>query len=272
MVLYADSKSCNVVKLPVPLEPEVIAGPYYDIRPLLKARQQVNNYYILTISRHKIRLLEALNNRILMEFEDEYFPWENVSYYTDDPIELAQNDFTDRLIQEFFNTADKNFHPYLLVNPLPVVLAGDIKNIPHYRKIMDNDCTVIGSVYGNYNHTPCHELVKETWPLIQKYMQESEEECTRYMEQAQSAELLTTDINEIFKMAEEGNADTLYLGTNLSLKGYKIDKAPDLSQPEGEEPLVELVHWIHEKGGTLIFLDDHLLQKELPGMALVRRS
>ncbi|MCD8167207.1 MAG: hypothetical protein LUE93_14505 [Bacteroides sp.] len=253
MVLYADGNTCNVVKLPVSLNPEVIIGPYYDIRPLLRARQQVNNYYILTISRQKIRLLEALNDRILMEFEDEYFPWENVSYYTDNPIELAQDDFTERLIQEFFNTADKNFRPYLLANPLPVVLAGDIKNISRYRKIMDNDCTVIGSVYGNYDHTPCHELVKETWPIIQKYMQESEEECTSYIEQARSAGLLTTDINEIFKMAEEGNADTLYLGNDLSLKGDKIDKDPDLSQREGEEPLVELVHLIHEKGGTLIF-------------------
>ncbi len=276
LVVYAGKECCSVVKLPVTLQPEVIIGRYYDIRPLLRARQQANNYYIITISREKIRLIEAANEQVILEFKDENFPFENTEYYTDSPIKLAQDDFTDRLIQEFFNQADKRFKYYLNENPLPVVLAGDVKNIPHYIKQMDNRCTYIGSIHGNYDTMPLHLLVGEAYPVVRDYIRSAENECVGYLEGSKSAALLTTDVNEIFRLTAEGNIDMLFMGKTFSLKGEPVQEVPGekgSGTPEdlhGNEPAADLVNLAVTYGGTVVFLEDELL-KPYSGIALGRR-
>lgn len=174
LVLYANEKFAAIIKLPVRLEAEAMVGTYFDVRPLYKARQQRSTYYIITISRHKIRLIEAVNNRLIQEVHNKDFPFENTEYYITDPEKLAQDVFIENQIKEYFNVADKRFKNYLNENPLPIVLAGDIKMTSYYKEMMNNDRTYIGSIHGSFDHTPDHELIPQAYFVVQQFMTDVE--------------------------------------------------------------------------------------------------
>ena len=82
LVLYANEHFSAVVKVSVGLEPRVFVGQEFDLSPLYKARQQNRSYYILTVSKQVIRLIEAHNDKALYERQEGDFPFERDRFYT----------------------------------------------------------------------------------------------------------------------------------------------------------------------------------------------
>lgn len=275
LVIYADQESVSVIILPIELKPTSMVGEFFDVRPLYMTRQQLRTYYILTVSQQKIRLMKARNDTLLIEYDDENFPYDNTEYYTTDATKIAQDTFVENLTKEFYNVADKNFQFYTASEYLPTILAGDEKSISYYREMMDDDSMLIYCLEGNYDNTPTHEILKETYPLIEKYIENKQKEFMDNIDEAQSAHLATFDVNDIFRRAMEGNAKTLYIGENLSLKG-KIDNEVLLIDKEGEdypdskELLSYIIDMVQKNGGNIIFVNDELLD-EYQGIVLVRR-
>lgn len=275
LILYANKDFAAVVKVPAELMPGITVGSYFDVRPLYKAQQQLNNYYILTISQQKIRLINALNDLVLLEYQDENFPFANTSYFTTDAIKLAQDVFMENQIKEYFNDADKLFKYYQAANKLPIILAGDVKSTSYYQKEMDDDSMVIKYLPGNYDHVPTHEIAKAAYPLLEEYRNEKQKSNLSKIEGGRSGKRLTSDFNEIYTAAIQGNADTLYLSDNFTLKGkiedeqLIIDKT-ETDNPESEDLTINILEKVQETGGNIIFMQDDLLDK-YNGMALLKR-
>lgn len=275
MVIYANEHFSTVLRLPVDLKPEVLIGKNFDLRPLYKTRQQNRYYYILTVSRNIIRLIEAFNDKVIAEIDNKDFPFENRDYYVSDAAELMQDNFIDNQYKEFFNTADKRFHKYYNENPIPVILAGDVKMTAYYEEQMDRDCMVIAKVNGSFDAISYPEMMKVIMPAVEKFREEKQEEYTQKLDAADSGYLLSTDINEIYKSAIEGAAGTLYLGDNFMLQGSIEDNMLNISSEKPErvnrnDLLSELIRNVRENGGDIVFVDDDRMQK-YNGMALVRR-
>lgn len=252
LVLYTNEYFSSVVKLPVELKEELVIGQEFDLRPLYKTRQQNRRFYILAISRNVIRLMEAFNDKITQEIQNEDFPYIN-DYYVDEPAELAQDSFIDNQVKEYFNTADKRFQKYYNENPLPVILAGDIKTTSYYAEQMDRSCMVIGHVSGNFDRMPCHEIISVVQPEVEAYRKKKEEEYLSQIDAALSANLLVTDMSDIERAIEEGAAGVFIAGNNYF---------PDI--------MTYLMKQIRDQGGDIIFVDDELMDK-FDGKALIRR-
>lgn len=275
MVVYANEHFASVVKLPVEVTSEIMIGENFDLRPLYKTRQQNRRYYILTISRNVIRLIEAFNDKVEQEINNNDFPFVNIDYYVDEEAELMQDSFVDNQIKEYFNTADKRFHKYYNGYPLPVILAGDIKMTSYYEEQMDRDCMVMGHVPGSFDKMPYHEIMKLVIPEVEKYREDRQKEYMQQLDTATSAILLSTDINEIYKAAIEGAADTLYLAENFSLNGTVEDDKLSISDEPVQEVntndlLSKLIKAVQDNGGNIVFVDEDKMEK-YNGIALVRR-
>ena len=275
LVLYANEHFASVVKLPVNLPAEITIGNNFDLRPLYKTRQQNRRYYILTISRNVIRLIEAFNEKIINEVNNNDFPFVNRDYYVDEAAELAQDSFIDNQIKEYFNDADKRFQKYYNDRPLPVILAGDIKTTSYYEEQMDRECMIIAKVSGSFDKMPFHEIISAVHPEVEKYREENQKEYFSKLDTADSAYLLSTDLNEIYKSAVEGAADTLYVGESFSLNGTIKDDSLEITEREPgnlnrNDLLSELIKIVGNNGGNTIFVEDERMQK-YNGIALVRR-
>ena len=275
LVIYANEHFASVVKLPVELPVEIMIGRNFDLRPLYKTRQQNSRFYILTVSRNLIRLMEAFNDKIVHEINNSDFPFENRDYYTDDETKLMQDTFEENQYKEYFNDADKMFQKYYNDNPLPVILAGDIKTISYYEEQMDRECMVLGKVHGNYDKMPFHEIIKAVTPEIEKFREERQKEYLNQLDVAESGYLLSTDINEIYKASVEGAAGTLFVGNNFSLYGSIEDDTMSISNKQSGEVntndlLSLLIRVVRDNGGDTVFVEDDRMQK-YNGIALIRR-
>lgn len=115
-VIYANENFSALVILPIESCPEVSVGTHFDTRPLIKARQQTKRYYILVISKKKIRLIEAIEDEPVQEIRDSNFPFIWEDYHVMDHEKPDQDVLTDKMVKEFFNISDKRFQKYLHIN------------------------------------------------------------------------------------------------------------------------------------------------------------
>ncbi|MCC8152841.1 MAG: hypothetical protein LIP01_00655 [Tannerellaceae bacterium] len=275
LVVYANEHFVAVVTLAIEVEPDWIIGKHFDTRPLFKARQQTKRYYLLAISKKIIRLLEMRNDKLIHEFKNADFPFENDEYYTTDPEKLAQDSFKENLLKEYINVSDKRFKKYLNANHLPVVLAGDIKMMAYYTEMMDNDRMLIAKVHGNYVNMPVPEIINHVYPVVREYNQAREKEYLDVIDNAQSANRLVVDYDEINRLSMTGNVQTLFIGDNLSLKGrmdgtYLILEKSGQCGPDTSELTVDILSHVQKNGGKIVFLEDGLLDS-YQGMALIKK-
>lgn len=274
IILYADRNFGSVVKLPISLEPKIVIDTHFDISPLYKAVQQVRNYYVLVVSQDKVRFMQVLNSVLIEEYMNADFPFES-TYYTDDPMKLQQDIYTNNLVKEFFNVADKRMQTYMKEDPLPLVLVGDVKTVSYYREVMDNSCTIIGCVHGSYENSPTHVITKETYPVIEKYIEDKQHDYIADIERAVSGQLLVQHINDIYNEALTGNSETLYVSNNFSLRG-RIQDGQLVVNNENDhywnsiDVVLEIIEKVIKNGGNIVFMDDDFMD-QYHGIVLVKR-
>ncbi|WP_212003829.1 hypothetical protein [Chitinophaga sp. HK235] len=270
LAIFANTDMAQVYRLPIPATDRYVISDRFEIRPLLKAIQQSEHYYIIAVSKQKIRLLEAFNDKIELEIQNDDFPYSN-GYYTTDPMRLQQDFVIDNLLKEFFNTADKRFKKYYAANPLPVILLGKDRNLVFYEDNMDIKNIVIARHHGSFDDTSDAEIAKVTFPLIQQYIANKQEAALEKISQAQSARKLLVELNDIYTAAESGQADTLYMEKTYFPLGYIEDGTITMGNGDGSTDItLPVIDTVLIKGGNVIFLDENTLN-EYQGIALVTR-
>lgn len=274
LVIYANEHFSSVVKLPVDLPEQTIICKYFDVRPLYKTMQQNRRYYIITVSREKIRLIEAFNDKAVMEIETDDFPFIKNSYYTVPHFKPAKDNFGDRMEKEFYNDADKSFKSFYNENPLPVVLAGDIKSVAYYEREMDDSSMVIGRVTGSFDTAPLHEIMDPVAPEVAKYRESAVREYLSAIDAARSANLLTTDLDEIIEQGRNGNVDTLFIGNNFNMRDPAAVNMSELEQAEynrsRDDIFFGLLMDVTRRGGKIVFLEDDVIA-QYGGIVIVKR-
>ena len=277
LVLYANEHFSAIVRLPLVLEERVFVGQEFDLRPLYKARQQKQNYYILTVSKQLLRLVEARNDKALLEYDNADFPFRLDRFYEVRP-ENRQNDIiVDNMEKEFYNDADKSFHKYCIEEPLPLILAGDVKSVSYFEEVMDKRRSVIGRMNGNYDQAPLYKLVGGAAREVARYRESMEKEYMAAIDNGNSAGMLVIDLLEIFAFAGQGMADSLYLNWDFTLEGRitwrEIERFNNESYQNELTPadlLSILIADVARNGGKIIFTENGRLDK-YEGMVLVRR-
>ncbi|MFB6456202.1 hypothetical protein ACE38W_13100 [Chitinophaga sp. Hz27] len=277
LVLYASENFSKLYNLPVASTDRIIIGKRFEIRPLLKTLQQVVHYYVISVSRQKIRLLEATNDSLVKEVVNDDFPFENTNYYTTDPMKLKHDAVVDDLIKEYFNVADKRFKQYYHEQPLPVILMGDTKMLSYYQEQMDIKNTVIATVPGSYDDTPDHEIPRILAPVVKEVLAKRQEVALADIRTALSQQRLLVDLGDIFRAAVDGSADTLYVESNYFQPGTIHDGIITI-HPEGEadsgdlsyDVLLPIIEIILSKGGKVLFMEPGTLN-EFQGIALSTR-
>lgn len=271
LIIYATPTFAKLVKLATEVTARVVIGDSFDVRPVYKAMQQVEHYYIISISMQKIRLLEAFNNKLVQEFSNKDFPFENTQYYTSDPIRKGQGNVEDKYLMEYFNVADKRFKTYYYNNPLPVVLAGDSWNLSHYPYQMDIKDIVMGTLEGSYDHTDPGELVRMVYPVVSQVIKDRQSAYLHQIEAGQRAQRVMDDLNDIYRAATGGNAESLYLERDFFQPGRIKDGLISVSQEkDAPDVVLDLVDAVAKSGGNVVFMDPGTLSI-YNGVALVTR-
>lgn len=259
LAVFGNADMAEVVQLPVTMTDRVIIDTNFATRDLMRALQSSAHYYILTLSGNQSRLIEGYRNEVVLEVGSKHgFPIEN-RFYNTHADQRSQAGVEENLLREFLNRLDKLMQAIHAIQPLPVILSGDERAVKHFLEVADRKEMYIGHITGSPDESKAHELTQKAYTEIERMRKERELTALEDIRKSQSAAKLLDDVGDIYRAANEGRADTLYVETGYFqpalIEGNIVTLKDD---HKGEGVLNDIIDEIAEAtlaaGGHVVFL------------------
>ena len=241
LVLFVNKDIAEYTRLPLAVESRVMVDKSFQTRDLIRALNKQTGYYILLLSRHRARMLEALSDKAVKEI-DSFFPVEN-EVTTVPPAAASIANRVSSLQSEFFNKADKMVTEVYKVKPLPIVICTEESNYPEYLKVSDKKDIILGNVKGNKLMDKAHHVVEAVWPFVKNLENERNKSRLLELDSAVNSNQFLTDFNDIWSALNEGRGRTLFVKQGFFQPARLIDDRIQLVDPNqaDEADVVEVV-------------------------------
>jgi len=215
LLLFVNHDIAEYTRLPIQVVDRVVIDDTFSTRDIIRAMHTESAYYVLVLSQDKVRLIEALNDKVIQEFGSP-FPIENNSFSTRSNAEAAVSSRKSNLIAEFFNQVDKVVNSIRHQNPLPVLICTVEENYPEYVKVADQKESLFTTfLNSNRINEKDHAIVTEAWKIVEAHQTEKNKERKSELLKAVSENKFLSDANEIWKGIKEGKIQTLFIEQGL---------------------------------------------------------
>lgn len=181
----------------------------FAIRPLIKAYNRSEPYLIMVLSQNGVNLYEALNDDVIKEVKNEDFPFSENIPWTLYPEKMGDAKYVDDLLRNFFNRIDKALVKVHKETDLQCVVVSTETNYSVLMQVADKPSLYHGYVSVNYKSASSHEVVKQTWKLIEKLQSKRRTKAIEEVKEAVSQGNVLTDLQEIYRAAIDGRGDLL---------------------------------------------------------------
>ena len=268
LMLFVNDEIAEFTRLPIKVEDRVVIDDTFATRDLIRAMHLETHYYILVLSQDKIRLIEAMNDKIIQEIGNP-FPFENTQFFSKNRAAGAIASKQTSLIAEYFNQADKLVNEVRKNNPLPVLICGLEENHNEYIKIADKKHSIY-DVFLDKNkiNDADHSIVEESWEVVKKYVIEKNNERKEELKKAVGQNKFLSDTNEIWRAIHEGKIQSLFVEQGLFqpavMKGDEIVYVSDEERNDKgviDDIYDEMIEANMDFGGDVVFLPKGELSK-----------
>lgn len=275
LALFISQDTAEFLRLPVGVVDRVNIGTNFAVREIVRAINQTERYYILSLSQQKARLFEASNDRLSREVTDGDFPMVNETLYSTHQLDKSTAGVEENYIREFFNRVDKAFVAQYKANPLPTILASDERNHSYYREIADIPDAITANLNGNHDNDKAHDLIAAAWRVMSAQLALQQGEALQKLDHAESQQKALSDIQDIYLAARDGRAELLLVEKGFLqpavVSGDSIKIIDDPATPGAVEDVVdEIIEMVMDNGGSVAYLDPGKLA-DYQKLALVAR-
>lgn len=261
LILFVNENMAEYLRLPISVENRVILDTSFATRDLIRSMHIESNYYILVLSQQKVRLIEALNDKVVEEVNTP-FPIENDQLYSTSKGDIANAGRQTNLVAEFFNRVDKAVNEKRHSNPLPVLICTEEANYHEYLKIADQKGSILDArLNKNRVDEKDHAIVREAWEIVKEYNAKRNIERREELEKAVGSGNFLSDINDIWLAIGEGRVHTLFIEIGLYhsgiINGNNLELVSDDRKNETEviyDIYDELIEQNMKFGGDVVFL------------------
>ena len=290
LAIFASVDDVQIIRMPIDTQERVVISTSFATRDLVRDMASAVHYYTVILTRDKARLIEASNDRVIREFDKDddiqnkmeniQFPVENNGLYTtgDGGSDRSSNNESSHL-KEFFNQVDKSVQELWGEHKMPLVIVGDAKNIGYYKEVCDRPDNIIATV-SNATHLDdgsAQHIVDSVQEAVEEYRTSLHEAALGEIDKARGANMLQTDLQEVYRSAFQGAGETLYVRRGY-IQSAKIDeKAQTLSMSndpaaEGvtDDAVGEIIEHVIHNGGEAVFMPQDIMGEDQP-IALVTR-
>ena len=275
--IFLSNDTKEIVKSPwVAASDRVNISTQFAIRPLIKAYNRSEPYLIMVLSQNEVKLYEAVNDGVVKEIKSNDFPITENIPNTLYPEKLGDAKYVDDLIRNFFNKIDKALVKVYRETDLKCVVVTTEANYTKLMQVADKPSVYHGYVTINANKSAPHQVVKQTWKLIEKLQSERRTADIEEVNKAISQGNVLTDLHKIYLAAIEGRGDLLVVHQNykqpvmLNDKGG-FDLIDDSSTPGAVDDITSKIAWkIISKKGRVIFTEQEEI-KDLGKIVLKTR-
>ncbi|MBX2942403.1 MAG: hypothetical protein KF860_08655 [Cyclobacteriaceae bacterium] len=268
LILFVNEDIAEYTRLPIAVEERAVVGRTFVTRDLVRAMHQETSYYVLVLSREKVRLIEATNDKVVAEVGAP-FPVLNNQFDTTEWVDLSDMSRQRNLLTEFFNLVDKDVNKVRKNNPLPVLICSVEENYHAYLKIADQRNSIL-DIFLNKNRIEKknHAIVSEAWKIVQEHIIKKNNARKVELKKAVSANQFLSDTNEIWKAIAQGKIQTLFIEQGLFqpavMKDGVITYVSD-SERNNKEVIEDIYDEMIDRnmgfGGDVVFLPKGELKK-----------
>jgi hypothetical protein len=199
---------------PDTLKPQVHLTDEFFILPLLAGVAAQRNFWILTLSLHKIRLFRGT----LQGLSEVVLPKELPRNLADaGGFDKPDHDLESQpapYLHDFFKMVDRAIQPILAGSADPLILAAVEREIALYREVNTYAALSEQTIHGSPESLGEPRLHKAALELIAANPENAIEKVRREMDAAAGRGLLVTDLGAIHEAAGIGQVERLFFDAN----------------------------------------------------------
>ncbi|WP_299185884.1 hypothetical protein [uncultured Psychrobacter sp.] len=290
LAIFASTDDVQIIRMPLDTKERVVISDRFATRDLVRDMASAVHYYTVVLTRDVARLIEASNDRVIREFDNDSdsqnnmenipFPIENNGLYTtgDAGSDRSANK-EDNYLKEFFNQVDKSVQELWGEHKMPLVVVGDARNISYYNDVCDRPDNIIARVsnIANLEDGSAQHIIDGVQEAVESYRTSLHEAALGEIDKARGAEMLRTDLQEVYRSAFQGAGETLYVRRGY-MQSAKIDEkaqtlmlADDATANDVTDDAVgEIIEHVMHNGGEVVFMPQDIMSEDQP-IALVTR-
>lgn len=272
--IFISKDTKEIIKSTWPSQSDrVFISNSFVIRPLIKAFNRSEEYFILLLSQSGVHLYEALNDAIIEEIENDDFPFAENPYILTNREQISDPKKVDNAVREFLNQVDKALVKVHNQTGLRCVVICTEDNFSRLMQVADKPGVYIGYASINYNNTAKHFIASQSWGIIKELQKKRRKEAISEMKEAVSKSKVHTDLQDIYRAAKEGRGDLLIVNETyaqpVKFTGeFSFALSEDAVQPDVVEDITSDIAWeVISKKGRVVFISKEEL-KEFGNIAL----
>ncbi len=281
LAVYLSSEMFRYYQLPLSFQELVIVSHRFHCKPLLRLANGDRQFYLLALSQHQVRLLEATAHRI-GEIKLENIPngIEEILQYYDLEERLlharalggrsnratvfhghgAENDKIKTHLLEYFRQIDEGLKGWLKNRRSPLVLAGVDYLFPLYREANTYPYLLSEGVAGNPEKLNLQELHKRALGIVEPYFLRAQQEAMDQYRQLAGSGRASDDLETVLEAAYHGQVESLFIADGVQQWGrfdpeQKQTTWHEAAEPGDEDLLDVTARYTFLNGGTVYLVE-----------------
>jgi hypothetical protein len=258
--IYLSNDTKEIIRSTWPTnENSVHISDTFAIRPLIKAYNRSEEYYILLLSQSGVQLYGALNDGIVDEVKNEDFPFSENRHYNTNSEKSSDSKHLDDLVREFLNKVDKAVVKVNNLTGLNCVVICTEDNFSRLKQVADKPSIYYGYSNIDYNNTSTHAIAKQAWEIIKDLQSVRRTEAISEMKEAVAHGTVVTDLQEIYQASIDGRGDLLIVHQDFAqpvmmLSERTFDLESDSTKPNVIDDITSNIAWeVMSKKGRVLF-------------------
>lgn len=239
-------------------EDRVSIDDSFDLRALIKDYTRSEEYLILVLTQGGINLYEAINNGIEEEIVNEDFPFNEFSASFAKTENKSDSKYSDNKLRGFYLEVDKAVAKVAKERDLKCVILSTEDNYNFFMQVVSKPDIYIGHMTVNYNNSQISDIAESGWQVVEKVIFDRKADAIEEVRKAISDAKVLTDLKEIYRAAENGQAELLIVSEDYSQAVEFIDEATvellDDDSDMGNDVINTLAWKVLSQKGRVLFV------------------
>ncbi|NLD33000.1 MAG: hypothetical protein GX662_12205 [Trichococcus flocculiformis] len=280
IAVLASKNRCIVYHLHHPVMESAVVGRRYQIRPLLKAFQSIENYQLLGLSRESFSLYQSslrgfeeiaisqgtprtMEDVLGDQFSDPFSSHRSYSSSGGNTFNRGHGDVKqemDKDTEKYFRYVDSFvWENYSKPSKMPLILVSLAEFHSEFRNISKNPYLLEPGIHKSIDSLTMDEIQKRAGKIIQTLNKEKTEKLANSYADAEGKFLGSSEFVQVTKAAFEGRVERILIEENKVVLGRIDDKTGgiefDDKDGSGSEDVIDyLVSIVLSSGGKVIVL------------------
>ena len=236
------------VKLQSPINDLVVVADSFHIKPLIRIKNNVRGFFIVTMSSRAINVLIENSGHLI-----------KLDSYRNEPGIDGKNKKDSK---DFFLNSANELNKLFAAYRLPIVLAGVKDHIGHMKKHLNQSMLMSESIVGNVEKMKSVELQERVYHILAPYYEQQELGALSELEVAMSRDRAVTYLEDIAISAVYGKITKLFVVENRYVWGSinrhtgEIFISPRQTNPHDDDVLDDLCQIVLAKGGDVVVVKE----------------